>query len=175
VPAGDVEQAVLIQLRRVFASPEIVAGTLREVQAREGEEREGLRAEKADLERNLEVLRTSAARLLQSRALNGASFVNDELTRLDGERDDLDRKLVEVTGLLDYLERHPVTVEGLLADLGRLYPIWDHLVPAEQQRIAQLLLDQVVVYPDRVEIALRADDLYSLVAELQPEEDAHAN
>jgi len=117
------------------------------------------------------VLRTSAARLLQSRALKGASFVNDELTRLDDERDELDRKLVDVTGRLDYLERHPANVAALTADLARLDPIWDHLVPAEQARIAQLLLDQVVVYPDRVEIALRADDLYSLVAELHPEED----
>jgi len=125
------------------------------------------------------VLRTSAARLLQSRALKGASFVNDEIRRLDDERDELDRKLVDVTGRLDYLERNPANVVALTADLAKLDPIWDHLVPAEQHRIAQLLLDQVVVYPDRpavsevepVEIALRADDLYSLVAELHPEED----
>lgn len=95
VPAGDVEQAVLIQLRRVFASPEMVAGTLREVQAREGEEQARLAGEKADLERNLDVLRTSAARLLQSRLADGAAFVNDELTRLDAEREELDRKLVD--------------------------------------------------------------------------------
>ena len=43
-----------------------------------------------------------------------------------------------------------------------------------RQRVAQLLLDYVVVHPDRIEIALRADDLYSLVAELQPEEEGHA-
>ena len=174
VPAGDVEQAVLIQLRRVFASPEMVAGTLREVQAREGEERERLMADKADLERNLGVLRASAGRLVQSRQPTGSAFVNDELTRLDGEREELDRKLIDVTGRLDYLERHPANVAALTADLSRLDPVWDHLVPAEQQRIAQLLLDQVVVYPDRVEIALRADDLYSLVAELHPEEEENA-
>ena len=176
VPAGDVERAVLIQLRRVFAAPEIVAGTLREVQAREGEDQERLVAEKADLERNLDVLRTSAARLLQSRLADGATFISEELARLDTERGELDRKLVEVTGRLDFLARHPATVGALTVDLAKLDPIWDHLVPAEQQRVAQLLLDQVVVYPDRVEIALRADDLYSLVAELHPEEeDATAN
>ena len=74
---------------------------------------------------------------------------------------------------LDYLERHPANVAALAADLAKLDPIWDHLVPAEQQRVAQILLDQVVVFPDRVEIALRADDLYSLVAELHPEEEEH--
>ena len=32
---------------------------------------------------------------------------------------------------LDYLERHPANVAALAADLAKLDPIWDHLVPAE--------------------------------------------
>jgi len=173
VPAGDVERAVLLQLRRVFASPEMVAGTMRGVQAREDEERERLASERVELERNLGVVKGNAARLLQTRLADGAAFVSEELARLDTERVEIDRKLADVTGKLDFLASHNLTVAALTADLSRLDPIWDHLVPAEQQRVAQLLLDQVVVYPDRVEIALRADDLYSLVAELQPEEEGH--
>ena len=64
-------------------------------------------------------------------------FLYDELTRLDEEREELDRKLVDVTGRRDYLERHPANVVALTADLSKLDPIWDLLVPAEQQRIAQ--------------------------------------
>ena len=123
---------------------------------------------------NLGVVKGNAARLLQTRLADGAAFVSDELARLDTERAEIDRKLAEVTERLDYLASHNLTVAALTADLSRLDPIWDHLVPAEQQRVAQLLLDYVVVHPDRIEIALRADDLYSLVAELQPEEEGHA-
>jgi len=47
------------------------------------------------------------------------------------------------------------------------------VVPAEQQRIAQLLLEQVVVHTDRIEVALRAEGLDSLMAELHPAEVAH--
>lgn len=99
--------------------------------------------------------------------------MSDELTRLDDERGKLDARLTEVADRLDYLARHPVTVDALLADLGRLDPVWDNLVPAEQQRIAQLLLDQVIVHADRIEVALRADGLDSLMAELRPAEVAH--
>ena len=173
IPAGEVERAVLLQLRRVFASPEMVAGTMRGVQAREDEDRVRLLAEKDELERDLGVVKGNAARLLQTRLSDGAAFVSDELARLDTERAEIDRKLAEVTGRLDYLANHNVTVAALTADLSRLDPIWDHLVPAEQQRVAQLLLDEVNVHPDRIEVVLRADDLYSLVAELQPEEEGH--
>jgi hypothetical protein len=99
--------------------------------------------------------------------------VSDELTRLDDERGSLDRRLTDVADRLEYLARHPVTVDTLLADLTRLDPVWDNLVPAEQQRIAQLLLDQVIVHVDRIEVALRADGLDSLMAELHPAEVAH--
>ena len=44
---------------------------------------------------------------------------------------------------------------------------------AGQQRLAQLLLEQVVVHTDRIEVALRADGLDSLMAELHPTDVGH--
>ena len=51
VAAGEIEEAVVGQLRAVFRTPELVARTFREAKSRESEEIERLRKEKAKLER----------------------------------------------------------------------------------------------------------------------------
>jgi hypothetical protein len=67
VPAGDIEQAVLLQLRRVFQAPEALAATLRSVEAREAEERDRLAAERDALAAELATVKNAASRLLQTR------------------------------------------------------------------------------------------------------------
>ena len=51
--------------------------------------------------------------------------------------------------------------------LCSLDPIWDNLFPDEQERIVQLLVKQVDVYPGRAELRIRAEGLAALVAELR--------
>jgi hypothetical protein len=48
--------------------------------------------------------------------------------------------------------------------------VWADLFPAEQSRIVQLLIDKVVVAPDRADIHLRIDGFTSLVQEMVPAE-----
>ena len=48
--------------------------------------------------------------------------------------------------------------------------VWADLFPAEQSRIVQLLVDKVVVAPDRADIHLRVDGFTSLVQEIAPAE-----
>ena len=55
-----------------------------------------------------------------------------------------------------------------------LDPIWDQLFPGEQERIVQLLVRQVEVYPDRAEVRIRAEGLASLAAKLREEEEVPA-
>lgn len=97
VPAGEIERAVTDELRRVIASPELVART------------------------------TRAAR--QSDPSVGEGEVSDALQRLD--------------------------------------PLWEELFPAEQARIARLLVDRVVVAESGVELQLNVAGLASIAAELR--------
>ena len=53
--------------------------------------------------------------------------------------------------------------------MASLDPIWDNLFPAEQQRLVHLLVEQLVVYPEHLEMILRVDGLHSLVAEVEGE------
>ena len=173
VPAGDIEQAVLIQLRKVFQAPEVLAATLRSVEAREAEDRDRLAAERDALASELAVVKTTASRLLQARLDSGQAFVGEELGRLDAQRQDIEARLRDLEARLRFMARNPVTPESTAEELARLDNIWENLVPAEQQRIVELLVDQVVVYPDRIEVALAADGLYSIVGEMRQQEDSN--
>lgn len=172
VPAGDIEQAVLIQLRKVFQAPEVLAVTLRSVEAREAEEQDRLTAERDALANELAVVKSAASRLLQTRLDRGQAFVGDELGRLDAQRQDLEARLRDLEARLLFMARNPVTPESTAEELGRLDNIWENLVPAEQQRIVELLVEQVVVHPDRIEVALAAEGLYSIVGEMRQQEDS---
>jgi len=96
VPAGEIETAVINQLRAVFRQPEIVAGTCKAAHAQDGEITE------AD--------------------------ARDALTRLD--------------------------------------PLWDELFPAEQTRIATLLVERIDIGTDGLNVRLRMDGLSGLAQEM---------
>jgi hypothetical protein len=96
VPAGEIETAVIDQLRAVFRQPEIVAGTWKATRAQDGEITE------AD--------------------------ARDALTRLD--------------------------------------PLWDELFPAEQARIAALLVERIDIGTDGLNVRLRMDGLTGLAQEM---------
>jgi len=103
VAAGEVERAVFEQLRGVFRSPDVVARTLRAVEAE---------------------------------AMWGP-------------------------------ENGPAPTEAeVVAALRQIDPLWESLFPAELERIARLLVQQVVVNPDGLVVRLRAEGLRSLAAEM---------
>ena len=99
VPAGEIEAAVIDQLRAVFRQPEIVAGTWKAARAQDGD------------------LTEADAR--------------DALTRLD--------------------------------------PLWDELFPAEQARIAALLIERVDIGTEGMNVRLRMDGLAALAREMTPD------
>ena len=83
-------------------------------------------------------------------------------------------QLRDVEAQLLFMARNPVTPKNTAEELARLDNIWENLVPAEQQRIVEILVDQVTVYPERIEVELAADGLYSIVGEMQAQEDSDA-
>ena len=62
----------------------------------------------------------------------------------------------------DQITEREVTV--LLADFAT---VWNELFPAEQTRILQLLVEWVDVQENALEVRIRAEELTSLIGELQ--------
>jgi DNA invertase Pin-like site-specific DNA recombinase len=59
-----------------------------------------------------------------------------------------------------------VTTADVHDALTDLFPVWNELFPKEQERLIGLMLDSVVVYPDAVDLRLRASGLSGLVRAL---------
>jgi len=169
VSAGTVENAVTIQLRALLRSPEEVAEILQSMQKRETEERKKLGREMRKLRKEIKVIKTKATRLLQDELDSANGFVREELARLEGQRIELEDKLRLVEWELDSSSRTQTAPGTVTAELARLNDMWDTLFPAEQERIARLLVEEVVVYQDHLEIAIRPDGLCSIVGELTVE------
>jgi site-specific DNA recombinase len=138
VAAGEVEKAVLDQLRAVFRAPEMVARTFRAVKSQEARDLDQARCTKQDIKKAGRWDRESA---------EGIRTADQSIRRL---------------------ETHPTTERDAFMALRDIDPLWNELFPAEQARIAKLLIERVVVKSDGLDLRIRADGLRSLLAELAP-------
>jgi len=157
VPASEIEDAVIGQLRAVFRSPEMIAQTFREAQSLESQGLAQLRDDISELKADISSLRAS---------LDGLSETDEDYwttRRLIDEKKDLSSTK---THELHVLQSNLLTENDVIDDLTTLDPVWNELFPAEQQRIVGLLVDKVVVNTDGLDIRIRAHGLHSLVTEL---------
>ena len=146
VAAGEIEGAVVDQLRGIFRAPEMVAATYRAATEQQRAEIERLETERAELKKRMDA-------------------ASDPSARLDSQN-----RLAEIDHLLRSLRKH-VIEESTVADaLRQLDPLWDELFPAEQARIVQLLIERVVLNEDGIQVRFRPDGLNALATELEEKE-----
>lgn len=157
VAAGEIEDAVVGQLRTIFQSPEMIAQTCIAAKQLEAEEIERLQTEKSDLERRILELEGYSSRL--------TDYV--PAGRLDDETEQLQMQLQTTTRELYYLQSNAVTQQDVMDSLTKLDPVWEELFPLEQRRIVHLLVEKVVVTIDGIDVRIRADGLHSLIQELR--------
>lgn len=169
VPAGEIEGAVIHQLRAVFRSPEMLAQTYRAAQRLGIEDLNRLKDERAGLESRVAALRETAARLMESG--NADSETAEEIRRTNEEFVDLQHRLADINEDIAVLESRMISEREVTDALRKLDPIWDELYPLEQTRIVQLLVEQVTVNTDGMRIRIRSNGLHSLVSELKDVQD----
>lgn len=146
IAAGEIEGAVIDQLRGIFRAPEMVAATYRAATEHHRAEITRLESERAELKKQMDA-------------------ASDPATRMDSQN-----RLAEIDHLLRGLRKH-VIVESQVADaLRQLDPLWDELFPAEQARIVQLLIERVVLNEDGIQVRFRPDGLNALATELEEKE-----
>jgi|GEM_PF-31047 len=172
IPAGDVEAAVMLQLRRIFQAPEILGEAFRVVQQREESDRRSLEAERAALEKELATLRTNASLLVQntfgrvSQSGDGnPQFVAEELHRMEKQAADVQQKLSQVRAQLEMLacperttgvdgQTTPTSEPELFEELGVLDRVWGELFPAERERILRLMVESITVTTSGLSLVL---------------------
>jgi site-specific DNA recombinase len=164
VSAGEIEQAVVGQLRVVFNSPEMVAQTYMQAKAFEVEEIERLQREKTEQELALLRLRERISDL----AVSGRSddYTRSEIRTLGNDVEEVQIRLITIGAELHVMESRRIIEDDVSQALKKLDPIWNELFPAEQRRIVQLLVEGVTVSTEGLDVRIRTDGLHSLVTEL---------
>lgn len=68
----------------------------------------------------------------------------------------------------------PVELDRVSEALRAVDPVWEMLIPEEQRRIIQLLVEDIVISTTGIDIRFRTNGIEQIVEELQPiEERAH--
>ena len=164
VPAGDVENAVLIQVRRALQTPELVANICRRALLLDEEERDSLKERLNENNTEVEPLRDALQRA--GRGGKGKAGSGDEGIEIEEKLEELNRERKRIAAELAWRKDHPVTQSDLNAELTRFDGIWDELFPAERARIMRLLVESVTISETGIDLEIRADGIGSLIAEI---------
>jgi site-specific DNA recombinase len=169
VAAGEIEAAVMGQLRGVFRSPDLIARTYRAARCKEAAELERMRREKGEVEDRLRVLKEMAAGLKRDgKKRNGSGdAAAAELDRVREEIAQTENRLAATARDLQLRKATELTERDVIDALQTIDPVWNELFPAEQARVVQLLVDSVIVNPDGLEVSVRSNGLRSLITELK--------
>jgi len=147
VAAGEIEGAVMAQLRVMLQSPELIAETWRIARKKENDEIERLKNERSNLV--------------------------GELSGIDNpirERD-IKERIAEIDATVVGLNGNLLTEQMVAQALHNLDQVWDELFPAEQARIVSLLVKRITVTTEGIDISFRHDGLHLLVLELNDTEE----
>jgi site-specific DNA recombinase len=158
VPGGDFEKAVLQQLGAVFRTPSIIAKTYNAVRENEDAEKARL-LEKRD--KLLEKLDTLRRKMSQS-----SDAPHEELNAMREETASLKTELKKVKNYIKILSLDPVSQAEIGEAFNSIEALWEELFPAEKHRLAQLFIEKIVLFNDRMELEIKTNGVTSLVREL---------
>ncbi len=132
VPAGEMEQFVVDQIRAVGNDPVVLAETVRRVRVQAEAKRVDQRAEEKRLNKEMARLHAALARAKPEDAADLHARVEETEKRLTALRDEIAATVGDVVSESD--------VAAALVNLG---PAWEALVPREQARVIGLLVEGV--------------------------------
>jgi site-specific DNA recombinase len=172
LPAGEIETAVVDQLRALLRHPDVIARTYREISKAGGTGPDPATLAKLDELRMRRGQTQKSIRATLNVGDQDEGFLADELKRLNGELRSLDKSIRDLEA--QATQAAPVELDRVGEALRAIDPIWDVLFPEEQRRIAQLLVEDITVSTSGIDIRFRTNGIEQIVEELQPIEERHA-
>lgn len=143
VPAHEIENLVVDQIRDVGANPAVLGATLAATRHQVDEERESLGTELAALRRYTARDEADLRRLATTEVADGASLAR--VADLEERVGAGERRMTEIQVRMGDLERERIDDAEATASLAGFKPVWDALTPREQIRVLQLLVQRVVL------------------------------
>ncbi len=165
VPAGDLENLVHIQVRRMLGSTEIAAETFRELVKREAETVKKLEQQTDKLREELSTLQSARKRLIEPG--EGASkLVAEERIGIEEKINHLTLQLASMDAEREFYDNNLISEHELAAELQHLDTLWNELFPGEKTRIIKLLVDEIIVNKDGIDIALKPTGVEGVALEM---------
>ena len=173
LPAGEIEAAVVDQLRALLRHPDVIARTYREVRGSSGRGVDEATLARLDDLRHRHDQTQKSIRAVLNVGDQDEGFMAEELKRLNGELKALEQGIHEIEAQPTHAE--PMELDRVAEALRAIDPVWDVLFAEEQQRIVQLLVEDITVGSSGIDVRFRTNGIEQIVEELQPiEERAHA-
>ena len=160
VPAGEIERFVVDQIKCIGRDPQVVKETLAQARRQVEDQIEGLKAEQAELRRQLRDDYTELGRVAAQPDDSRLADANDRIR--NGER-----RLTQIEDELAVLGRDLVDDSEVTAALAGFDAVWECLSPREQSRVIQLLVECVTFDGDggNISITFRPTGLKTLASE----------
>jgi site-specific DNA recombinase len=171
VPAGEMEQFVIDQIRSIGCDPELAAATVAQAKHQTQTRLDALVAERRGLDREL----GRCNQELQSLAhVAHSGRVAGKLADLQGRMATSETRLGEVAKEVELLGKSQLDEQEAVAALAAFDPVWETLSPREQLRMMQLLVARVEYdgAAGKIAVTLNTDELSTLAEELLVAEEA---
>ncbi len=136
VPAGEMEQYVVEQIKRVGSDPAVLEGTLRKVRQQQDKALADLRAEQRANQRELARHHAALKKLAAAPNADRLAAINDAIQANE-------QKATELRERASRLEQEHVDPTAVRGALSSFAPVWEQLAPKEQARVIQLLVERV--------------------------------
>jgi site-specific DNA recombinase len=144
IPAGEIEQFVVEQVRRIGQDPALLQATIAQARSQSESRLAELEAERRGLERDLSQW---SAEIL---GLVGQIAPDEEDTPATARLADLQerilvaqRRAAEIQKQMAALNRAMIDEHEVAEALAAFEPVWESLTPREQDRMVQLLVERV--------------------------------
>jgi site-specific DNA recombinase len=141
LPAGEIEKAVVDQIRCIGQDPDLLGETLQQARSQAEETVERLTGERRIIERGLthchaEIRRAATSEPTTSTATARIAELSDQVAPSE-------RRLAEIDGQLAELRRDLVTEADVAAAFADFDNVWSALSPREQVQLINLLVHRV--------------------------------
>jgi site-specific DNA recombinase len=143
VPAGEIEQFVVDQIRGIGSDLTLVRETLRQAVAQADAERASLEAERRGLQRDYRRWNDEVRAALDGPATGTGATALPRLADLQERLRLAEQRSTEIDTRLRALDRERITEDEVGTALRTFDPVWNALSPREQVRIVQLLVQRV--------------------------------
>lgn len=144
IPAGEIEQFVVAQIKKIGRGPELIAETVHRARGKAAERVEELAREESRLERDLTDRHRDLQGIVKRPVVEcDRDLATARMADLQEQITSVERRLSEVRSELQRLRRNVIDEADVARAISEFDPVWDALSTHEQARLLQLLIQRI--------------------------------